>query len=127
MLGACDLVAFVGVTELNRARAFYERTLGLRLVEQTPIAHVFRVNGTLLRVTEVDQVAPAAYTVLGWMVSDIASTIRELGGRGVEFERYEGMGQDELGVWTAPSGALVAWFKDPDGNMLSLTQDVTAR
>jgi catechol 2,3-dioxygenase-like lactoylglutathione lyase family enzyme len=126
MLGSSDLVAFVGITDLARARAFYEATLGLKLVEETPIALVFRVSGTSLRVTQVDQVAPARYTVLGWDVVDIASAILELTARGVRFERYDGMGQDELGIWTSPSGARVTWFKDPDGNTLSLTQERSA-
>ena len=122
MLGAFDLVAFVHVTDVTRARAFYDGVLGLTLTEDTPFALVFDANGTTLRVTPVEGHKPLAGTVLGWAVDDIAATIGELTARGVEFTRYDGMEQDELGVWKAPSGAKVAWFKDPDGNLLSLTE-----
>jgi catechol 2,3-dioxygenase-like lactoylglutathione lyase family enzyme len=123
MLGSQDLVAFVAVTDLARARAFYEGILGLTLVDDTPIAIVFDAHGTTLRVTLVDQLQPPAYTVLGWRVDDIAACIGELVARGVSFNRYDGMDQDELGVWTPPGGAQVAWFYDPEGNNLSLTQE----
>jgi catechol 2,3-dioxygenase-like lactoylglutathione lyase family enzyme len=122
MLGANDLVAFVHVTDLARARAFYDGVLGLTLTGDTPIAVVFDANGTTLRVTLVEGHAPLAGTTLGWEVDDIAASIRELTARGVEFTRYDGMEQDEVGVWSAPGGDQVAWFSDPDGNTLSLTQ-----
>ena len=122
MLGAFDLVAFVHVTDVTRARAFYDGVLGLTLTEDTPFALVFDANGTTLRVTPVEGHKPLAGTVLGWEVDDIAASIGELAARGVEFARYDGMEQDELGVWSAPGGDLVAWFHDPDGNTLSLTQ-----
>jgi catechol 2,3-dioxygenase-like lactoylglutathione lyase family enzyme len=122
MLGSNDLIAFVAVTDLARAREFYEDGLGLTLTDDTPIAIVFDAHGTTLRVTLVDNLDPPGYTVLGWMVDDIAAAARELTARGVNFNRYDGMDQDELGVWTAPGGDQVAWFRDPDGNTLSLTQ-----
>ena len=122
MLGTNDLVAFVHVTDLARARAFYDGVLGLTPTEDTPIAVVFDANGTTLRVTLVEGHRPLAGTTLGWEVDDIAASIGELSARGVEFTRYDGMEQDELGVWSAPSGDQVAWFNDPDGNALSLTQ-----
>jgi catechol 2,3-dioxygenase-like lactoylglutathione lyase family enzyme len=121
-LGSAQLVAFAGATDLGRARDFYEGVLGLPLESEDGFACMFRVGDTRLRVTRVDEVVPAPYTVLGWTVPDIATAIRELSSRGVEFQRYEGMGQDELGAWSAPSGARVAWFKDPDGNTLSIQQ-----
>jgi catechol 2,3-dioxygenase-like lactoylglutathione lyase family enzyme len=121
MLGSSDLVGFVPTTDLDRARAFYRDTLGLELREETPFAVVFDANGTVLRVTLVEQLTPAPFTVLGWSVADIANLVRRLSGRGVAFERFAGMDQDDLGIWTSPSGAPVAWFKDPDGNTLSLT------
>ena len=121
-LGGESLVAFVATTDLARAEAFYRDVLGLRHQGTNPFASVFDANGTMLRVTLVDERAQAGYTVLGWRVDDIAATIAELTGRGVEFHRYEGMGQDGLGVWTAPDGARIAWFSDPDGNTLSLSQ-----
>jgi catechol 2,3-dioxygenase-like lactoylglutathione lyase family enzyme len=115
-------VASVAATDLERARVFYEQTLGLRVAEHGDFAVVLDANGTMLRVTAVGQVAHAGYTVLGWHVRDIAASARALAARGVVFLRYEGMSQDDDGVWTSPSGDRVAWFADPDGNTLSLTQ-----
>ena len=122
MLGSSFIIAFAAATDLGRARAFYEETLGLPLVGQNEIACVFDANGTMLRVTAVPEAARASYTVLGWRVGDIAATVRELTARGVVFLRYATMGQDDTGVWTTPGGDKVAWFADPDGNVLSLTQ-----
>ena len=122
MLESSDLVAFVATTDLRRARVFYEQKLGLRVLEHNDFACVVDANGTMLRVTQVPEVARAGYTVLGWRVRDIAASVRDLAGRGVTFLRYDGMSQDQDGIWTAPSGARVAWFADPDGNTLSLTQ-----
>ena len=122
MLESSDLVAFVAATDLRRARAFYEQTLGLPVLEQDGFACVLDAHGTTLRVTAVPEVARGGYTVLGWHVADIAAAVLELTGRGVTFLRYDGLDQDEQGVWTSPSGAQVAWFADPDGNTLSLTQ-----
>jgi catechol 2,3-dioxygenase-like lactoylglutathione lyase family enzyme len=117
------IMAFAGVRDPERAKAFYRDTLGLQLVnEQLPFALVFDAQGIMLRVSIVEQVAAAPYTVLGWEVPDIAAAVKELGDAGVGFERFEGMKQDNLGVWKSPGGARVAWFKDPDGNLLSLTQ-----
>jgi len=121
MLGSAKLVAFVSTTDAARSRAFYEGTLGLRFVSDEPYALVFDVNGTMLRVQKVERVTVASGTTLGWQVTDIASEVRALSGRGVTFERYEGMQQDELGIW-AQGGGKVAWFKDPDGHVLSLTE-----
>src|SRR6476620_10956364 len=122
MLNSSTLVAFVGTGDAARARGFYGDVLGLRLVSEDGFALVFDANGTLLRVAIVPAVVAAPYTVLGWQVPNIRSTIDALGRRGVRFERYGFMQQDDLGIWTAPGGARVAWFKDPDGNLLSLTQ-----
>ena len=121
MLQADDVIAFVGSADLRQAQAFYEQVLGLRAIEQNDFACVFDANGTMLRVTAVAEVARSGYTVLGWRVADIAATVRGLTERGVVFLRYDGMGQDENGVWTTPGGDKVAWFADPDGNVLSLT------
>ena len=122
MLEDAPYIAFVAATDLSRSRTFYEGTLGLRCTEENPIACVFNAGGTTLRVAAVPELTPAAYTVAGWQVDDIAVAVRELTGRGVSFLRFDGMDQDDLGVWTAPSQAKVAWFNDPDGNVLSLTQ-----
>ncbi len=121
-LTGADLMAFAATSDLAAARAFYERGLGLPLTGQSPIAITFDCGGTTLRVQLVEQPVVAPYTVLGWTVADIAATVRDLAGRGIDFERFDGVEQDELGVWNAPGGASVAWFKDPDGNTLSLTQ-----
>jgi catechol 2,3-dioxygenase-like lactoylglutathione lyase family enzyme len=122
MLQSCDLIAFVAATDLYRARAFYEEILGLPVIEQTDAACVFDSGGTMLRVAAVATPPRARYTVLGWRVADITDTVRDLTLRGVKFRRFEGMHQDEDGVWTAPDGSRVAWFADLDGNTLSLTQ-----
>ena len=123
MLESSDLVAFVAAADLRRARVFYEQKLGLRVLEHNDFACVLDAHGTMLRVTAVPEVARGGYTVLGWRVTDIVAVVRDLGARGVTFLRYAGMSQDEHGIWTAPSGAQVAWFADPDGNTLSLTQE----
>jgi catechol 2,3-dioxygenase-like lactoylglutathione lyase family enzyme len=122
MLGSSDLVAFVATTDLNRASVFYREVVGLPVIEESPFACVFDANGTQLRVTPVDEIRTAPYTVLGWVVDDIVATVKALGAKGVTFERFAGMDQDDTGVWASPSGAGVAWFTDPDGNVLSLTQ-----
>src|ERR1700746_3907234 len=117
-----DLIAFVPATDLDRARTFYEGTLGLPFESANPFACVFRAGGTMLRVTKVDALTPQPFTVLGWSVADLETDVRDLTAAGVRFERFDGMGQDDLGVWTTPDGSKVAWFKDPDGNTLSLTE-----
>jgi catechol 2,3-dioxygenase-like lactoylglutathione lyase family enzyme len=124
ILGTSKLVAFVATTDPNKARAFYEGVLGLRLVEdEQPFALVFDANGVMLRVTVVHEHNPAPFTVLGWDVDSIEESVDQLTAAGVEFQRYPGMNDgDPRGIWNAPSGARVAWFKDPDGNMLSATQ-----
>jgi catechol 2,3-dioxygenase-like lactoylglutathione lyase family enzyme len=117
------LVAFVATTDLSRATEFYVERLGLEVVEQTDFGLVVEGGGTQLRVTPVESKADAPYTVLGWSVDDIAAAIDDLVARGVAFRRYDGMQQDDRGVWLAPDGTSVAWFADPDGNTLSLQQD----
>lgn len=122
MLGSADLVAFAATTDLERALEFYGGALGLRLVESDDLAAVFDAHGTTLRITRVETLTPLPYTVLGWSVDDIRATVQDLAGRGVVFERFEAMEQDADGVWVSPGGAQVAWFHDPDGNVLSVTQ-----
>jgi catechol 2,3-dioxygenase-like lactoylglutathione lyase family enzyme len=122
MLTASDVIAFVSTTDLDRGREFYERTLGLRVTEQNDFACVIDAHGTMLRLTAAAAVATPGYTVLGWRVGDIAAAVASLTGRGVIFNTYDGMDQDDTGVWTTPGGDKVAWFADPDGNVLSLTE-----
>ena len=117
-----ELVAFVATRDIASAKAFYGDVLGLPLAGEDQFAVVFDANGTMLRITSVEELAAAKYTVLGWRVPDIAAAARDLRNAGVELERYAGMHQDALGIWKSPSGASVAWFKDPDGNTLSITQ-----
>jgi hypothetical protein len=116
------LMAFLATSDGGRARAFYEGALGLCVLGDDDFALALDANGTMLRVQKVERVTPHPFTALGWQVPDIAATVQALAARGVAFERYAGLEQDERGVWRAPSGALVAWFKDPDGNVLSVTQ-----
>jgi catechol 2,3-dioxygenase-like lactoylglutathione lyase family enzyme len=121
-LAGADLMAFIPTKDMEKARPFYEKVLGLTLEGSSPFACAFRSNGVLLRVVNVEKLEPHPFTVLGWSVEDLAATVRGLAARGVTFDRMEGVEQDELGIWQAPGGAKVTWFKDPDGNTLSLTQ-----
>jgi catechol 2,3-dioxygenase-like lactoylglutathione lyase family enzyme len=122
MLKSRPIVAFVATTDPKRAKPFYAKTLGLRLVSEDGFALAFDAGGTMLRIAIVKTLQPAGYTILGWIVPDIAKAVRDLVKRGVIFQRYEGMPQDDLGIWSSPSGARVAWFTDPDRNTLSLTE-----
>jgi catechol 2,3-dioxygenase-like lactoylglutathione lyase family enzyme len=122
MMSSSQLIAFVPARDFPTARAFYEGILGLRFVDQDPFALVLDSNGIMVRVAKVTDFKPGPHTVLGWIVKDIKSHVAELEKRGVAFERYGFLEQDEHGIWTAPGGARGAWFKDPDGNVLSLTQ-----
>jgi catechol 2,3-dioxygenase-like lactoylglutathione lyase family enzyme len=121
-LGQFDVMTFAPTTDAARAVAFYRDTLGLSLISQDGFAAVFDAHGITLRVTSVPKpLTPQPFTVLGWKVPDIASAVKELVAAGVKFDRYMDS-QDDLNIWTAPGGAKVAWFKDPDGNILSITQ-----
>jgi len=122
MLDSQKLVAFVPVTNADRARVFYRDTLRLRLVSEDGFALVFDSQGTMLRVTLVRDLKPQPFTVLGWQVSDAAAAAQELAAAGVAFERFPGIEQDEHALWHAPGGAVIGWFKDPDGNILSISQ-----
>jgi len=115
-------MAFVASTRLETARAFYGEVLGLSLTSADDFGLMFDAGGTVLRVARVEQLTPPGYTVLGWIVEDIAAAVDGLATRGVRMERFGFMEQDARGIWSAPGGASVAWFKDPDGNTLSVTQ-----
>ena len=121
MLGSIDIVAFVPTRDAEKARAFYEGVLGLRFVKDDGFALVLDANGIMVRVAKA-QFTPAPFTILGWQVLDIEKIVTGLQGKGVQFERFGFFEQDALGIWTAPSGDKVAWFKDPDGNVLSVSQ-----
>jgi catechol 2,3-dioxygenase-like lactoylglutathione lyase family enzyme len=122
MLSDKELRAFVPTVKPDKARAFYRDTLELTLLSEDNFALEFDANGTTLRVTIVPGLIPHSFTVLGWHVPDIAATVSALNKKGVVCEKYEFLEQDKAGVWTAPGGTKVAWFKDPDGNLLSLSQ-----
>jgi catechol 2,3-dioxygenase-like lactoylglutathione lyase family enzyme len=122
MLAGSKIVAFSATTDSGKARAFYEELLGLTLVSDDEFAIVFTANGIELRVQKVKAVNPQPFTVLGWSVASIDKVVQTIRSAGFEFERYAFLQQDAHGVWTAPSGAKVAWLKDPDGNLLSFSQ-----
>jgi len=124
MLGNTNLVAFLPTTDYAKARAFLVDVLGLRFVSQDDFALVLDANGIMLRVTKVRDHQPEQYTILGWNVKRIEDVVAQLAGRGVKFERFGFLEQDAHGVWTAPGGDKVAWFKDPDGNVLSLSEHI---
>ncbi len=122
MLDTRRLMAFVPVGDLGAARSFYVDILGLGVTEETPYAVVLDAAGTMLRLTQVDDLRPQPFTIAGWQVPDMESAIEVLGDRGVVFIRYDGLDQDANGIWSTPGGDQVAWFTDPDGNTLSLTR-----
>ena len=122
MLSGARVIAFAATAQPERARAFYGGTLGLPLVEENAFALVFDANGVGLRVQKVETASPPPYTSLGWAVGSIRDTVRALSEEGVAVERYPFLQQDEQGIWHSPSGARVAWFRDPDGNLLSVVE-----
>ncbi|MGH9820680.1 MAG: VOC family protein [Pyrinomonadaceae bacterium] len=122
MLAKCQLAAFVATTDADKAREFYEKTLGLKLISDEEYAIVFDANGTTLSIQKSGEFTPHPFTSLGWHVDDIETAVNELRERGVAFEQYPWMADDSDSIMTFPNGAKVAWFKDPDGNLLSLDQ-----
>lgn len=122
MLRQATPMLFVAVTDPERAKAFYVGVLGLGVVDDHAFSIVLDTGGHELRLQKVERVTPQPFTVLGWRVADIEATLRSLGERSIDPVRYDGMEQDALGIWTAPGGARIAWFRDPDGNVLSLTE-----
>jgi catechol 2,3-dioxygenase-like lactoylglutathione lyase family enzyme len=122
MLRDAEIVAFVATTDCERAVRFYGGLLGLPMLERTAIACVFRAPNAMLRVAVVDELRPPRHTVLGWTVPDIAAAAADLARRRIAPLRYDGLDQDDLGIWRSPSGAQIVWFADPDGNVLSLTE-----
>jgi catechol 2,3-dioxygenase-like lactoylglutathione lyase family enzyme len=124
MLGSNNIVAFISISAGANAREFYEGRLGLRFVKDDGFAVVFDSNGIRLRAVKMKEVKPSHFTVLGWEVKPIERAVTSLRDRGVHFETFGFFKQDELGIWIAPSGDKVAWFKDPDGNILSVSEHV---
>lgn len=124
MLASTDIVAFVPISDGDKAKAFYEGVLGLRFVKDDGFALVFEAGHTMLRAAKMKEVKPAQFTILGWQVKEIEKVVKALQEKGVRFEIFGFFKQDELGIWTAPTGDKVAWFKDPDGNILSVSEHV---
>jgi len=122
MLANSPIIGFVATSDPSRAKAFYRDVLGLLLISEDEYALVFDAHGTMLRVVIAAEVVQAPYTVLGWRVDDVGAMVLGLAAKGVKFERYPWLEQDDLGIWCAPSGVKVAWFKDPDGNVLSMSR-----
>jgi len=122
ILQNCEVMAFVATTQPERARDFYCNVLGLRFEEDSPFALIVSAANATLRIQKIQAFTPLPFTALGWKVKEIRATAQQLISKGVKTERFEGMSQDDLGIWVSPSGARVCWFKDPDGNVLSLTQ-----
>ena len=121
MLGDRPLMAFIPVGDLGEAQTFYSDVLGLPVNEAGPFAVVLDAGGTILRLAQVDDHRPQPFTIVGWQVLDMGDSIDGLDRRGITCLRFEGMDQDERGIWSTPGGDQVVWFKDPDGNTLSLT------
>ena len=122
MLSSSKIVGFVPTKDSQKARAFYEGKLGFQFVSDDQFALVMRAGETMIRIAKAKDFTPAPYTVLGWEVRDIEAIVRWLTQRGVVFEKYPFVQDRELGIWTTPGGDKVAWFKDADGNVLSVSQ-----
>lgn len=116
------IVAFVATRNAEKAKYFYRDKLGLKFASDDGFALVFDIGGTMFRIARVKEITVAPYTVLGWEVQAIEEAVSDLMKKGVIFEHFPGLPQDQQGIWSAPGGAKVAWFKDPDGNVLSLSE-----
>ena len=122
MLGSKKIIAFIPTNDPKKAKAFYKEVLGLRFIREDQFAVVFDANGTMLRVTIVPKFTPHPFTIAGWEVLNIEEVVVALEAKGVSFERFDFMEQDSHGIWTTSGGTKVAWFKDHDGNILSVSQ-----
>jgi len=122
MISLSRPVSFIATTKPADSRYFYETMLSLNCVSDDPFALVFELGNTALRIQKVESIPEINYTVFGWEVNNIQQCIDELSGKGVQFEKFSELPQDDMGIWSAPGGAQIAWFKDPDGNTLSLTE-----
>jgi|ERR671922_989918 catechol 2,3-dioxygenase-like lactoylglutathione lyase family enzyme len=122
MLASAKMVGFVPTKDSRQARAFYEGKLGFQFVSDDQFALVMKAGQNSIRIAKGTNFVPAQYTVLGWEVDDIEAMVKWLSGRGVVFEKYPFIQDKEFGIWTAPGGDKIAWFKDPDGNVLSVAE-----
>ena len=124
MLSSAKLIGFVPTTDSERSRKFYEGKLGFKFVSDDQFALVMQAGESMIRIAKAGKFTPAQYTVMGWEVTDIEAMVQWLNERGVKFEKYPFVQDQKSGIWTTPNGDKVAWFKDPDGNVLSLSQHV---
>jgi catechol 2,3-dioxygenase-like lactoylglutathione lyase family enzyme len=124
MLSSNKMIGFVLTKDAQRARKFYGETLGFKFASEDQFALVMETDQNMIRISPVKDFAPAQHTVMGWEVKQIDRIATDLKERGVVFENYPGMKHSDLGIWSSPSGDKVAWFKDPDGNLLSISQHV---
>ncbi|MGC2164094.1 MAG: VOC family protein [Silvibacterium sp.] len=122
MLSESEVMGFIPTKDAAQARAFYEGKLGLRFISDDDFALVVESRGTFIRISKVKEFAVAPFTILGWRVQNIEDEVKNLSARGVSFQRFPGLPQNDLGIWASPTGARIAWFQDPDGNVLSLSQ-----
>lgn len=122
MLSSGKLIGFVPTKNSKRAREFYEGKLGFRFVSDDQFALVMQAGESMIRIVKGAKFTPVQYTVMGWEVKDVEAMVKWLNKRGVTFEKYPFVEDQKLGIWTTPNGDKVAWFKDPDGNVLSLSQ-----
>jgi len=125
MLGAGEMMGFVPTTDYDRARAFYEGKLGFEFVSLDQYALVMRVGGHMIRISKIPNFTPLQGTILGWEIKNVQAVASWLRDRGVVTEKYPFVQDKDLGIWTTPNGDKVAWFKDPDGNLLSISQHVS--
>lgn len=122
MLSESDVMGFIPTKDSTKARAFYVDNLGLRFISDDRFALVVESRGTTIRIAKVENFTPFPFTILGWRVTNIEEEVRSLTSRGISFQRFPGIDQNDLAIWTSPDGTKVAWFKDPDENLLSLSQ-----
>lgn len=122
MLSESEVMGFIPIKDAVPARAFYEGVLGLRFISDDQFALVVESRQTVIRITKIIEFTPAPFTILGWRVQNIEEEVKTLAARGVSFQRYPGLTQNDLAIWASPGGARIAWFRDPDGNVLSLSQ-----
>jgi len=121
-LSESKMIGFIPSTNLGNAKIFYSDQLGLQLLDQNEYALEYKVGDTILRINKVSESISSDYTIFGWQVDDIGVSVKTLTDSGIDFIRFDGMQQDGLGICMFPGGSKVAWFKDPDGSTLSLTQ-----
>ena len=122
MLASGKLIGFVPTKDSKRSREFYEGKLGFTFVSDDQFALVMQAGESMIRIVKGAKFTPAHYTVMGWEVADAEAMVKWLNKRGVTFEKYPFVQDQESGIWTTPNGDKIAWFKDPDGNVLSLSQ-----